>query len=317
MISIIIPVFNVENYLRQCLQSVIEQTFTDWECILVDDGSKDRSGVICDEFAKMDSRFAAIHQENRGVSAARNKGLQVAKGEYICFIDSDDWVKKTYLSDMLAGMEDKAVDMVVTGLSKIYPNRSSMSFSPPQRCIIKANDQYTKTFIDNVGLFYGPTSILYKTSIIRYNNLSFPVDFSFGEDTIFNFRYLNHVNDILLLPVINYFYRTNKGTLSSSMHDLPFTRYSIWKKRLSFYKSKNMWDSNIKENMYKELWAIVYDGIFSSSNHTFSHIKKILSFEEISDLKKWYHVYVAPFWIKKMIIHRASLVFYIYLYFIK
>lgn len=95
-ISIIVPVYKVEKYLHRCLDSIVAQTFTDWECILVDDGSPDGSGKICDEYAEKDGRFKVFHQENQGVSAARNKGLDNAKGEWIGFVDSDDWVSKEY-----------------------------------------------------------------------------------------------------------------------------------------------------------------------------------------------------------------------------
>ena len=93
-ISIIVPVYKVEQYLRRCLDSIVAQTFTDWECILIDDGSPDNSGRICDEYAEKDKRFRVFHQENVGVSAARNKGLDEARGEWIGFVDSDDWIEK-------------------------------------------------------------------------------------------------------------------------------------------------------------------------------------------------------------------------------
>ena len=96
-ISIIVPVYQVEKYLRRCLDSIVAQTFTDWECILVDDGSPDNSGKICDEYAEIDNRFRVFHQENAGVSAARNKGLDVAKGEWITFVDSNDYIEEDYL----------------------------------------------------------------------------------------------------------------------------------------------------------------------------------------------------------------------------
>ena len=312
MISIIIPLYNVEKYINQCLLSVVDQIFTDWECLLVDDGSTDKSGSICDQFAKLDNRFRVIHQENQGVSSARNNGLKMAKGEYVCFIDSDDWVSSNYLSDMLKGLVDDSIDMVVTGLSKENDNQNSLTFQPTERYKIKANGQFTKTFIDNVGLLYGPTAILYKKSIIKENNLLFPQESSFGEDTVFNFLYLEYVDNIYLLPCINYFYRVGEQTLSSHIYNLPLKRYEIWVKRYTFYKSKGMWNDISKENMYKELWAIIYDGIFSSTNHSLSYLRRLLSIEEISNLKKWYHVFDAPIWIKKAILIRASIVFLLY-----
>lgn len=110
MISIIIPVYNVKLYLDNCIQSVIQQSYTDFECILVDDGSTDGSSEICDQWAEKDNRIIIVHQPNGGVSSARNKGLEQAKGEYICFIDSDDWVDVDYLSAMINNLKEKETD---------------------------------------------------------------------------------------------------------------------------------------------------------------------------------------------------------------
>ena len=97
IISIIVPVYNVEKYLSRCLDSILFQSFPDWECILIDDGSSDNSGKICDEYAQQDDRFIVIHQQNSGVSAARNAGLDIAKGQWFSFVDSDDWIGSNFL----------------------------------------------------------------------------------------------------------------------------------------------------------------------------------------------------------------------------
>ncbi len=111
-VSIIVPVYNVEKYIRRCLDSIVAQTFTDWECILVDDGTPDNSGKICDEYAANDSRFVVIHKENGGVSSARNAGLDVANGEWITFVDADDWIEpETYEVAYKTAIE-KDVDLV-------------------------------------------------------------------------------------------------------------------------------------------------------------------------------------------------------------
>ena len=96
LISVIVPVYNVENYIAQCIESVIKQTYTKFEIILVNDGSKDNSGKICDEYALKDERIKVIHKENAGVSSARNVGIKQSKGQWITFIDSDDWVEEKY-----------------------------------------------------------------------------------------------------------------------------------------------------------------------------------------------------------------------------
>lgn len=111
-ISIIVPVYKVEPYIRRCLDSIIAQTFTDWECILVDDGSPDNSGAICDEYAKLDERFQVIHQKNQGVTRARANGVAVAKGDFITFVDPDDTIPKNALENLYSHTNDN-IDIVV------------------------------------------------------------------------------------------------------------------------------------------------------------------------------------------------------------
>ena len=128
MISIIIPVYNVKLYLDNCIQSVIQQSYTDFECILVDDGSTDGSSEICDQWAEKDNRIIIVHQPNGGVSSARNKGLEQAKGEYICFIDSDDWVDVDYLSAMINNLKEKETDLIICGLTQEFKDRNCIDY---------------------------------------------------------------------------------------------------------------------------------------------------------------------------------------------
>lgn len=111
-VSIIVPVYNVEKYIRRCLDSIAAQTFTDWECICVDDGTPDGSGKICDEYAEKDSRFRVIHKENGGVSSARNAGLDATKGEWVAFVDSDDWIEKETYETAYKTAIEKSADLV-------------------------------------------------------------------------------------------------------------------------------------------------------------------------------------------------------------
>ncbi len=110
LVSIVIPVFNVERHLRQCLDSVLRQTLKEWECICIDDGSPDGSGAILDEYGNKDARFKIIHQRNRGVSAARNLGIKLASAPYLTFIDSDDWVEDDALESLLSAMKESCAD---------------------------------------------------------------------------------------------------------------------------------------------------------------------------------------------------------------
>lgn len=121
-ISVIVPIYNVEPYLRRCIDSVLAQTFADFELILVDDGSPDACGAICDEYAKQDSRIAVIHQENKGVSAARNAGLKIATGNYVSFIDPDDWIEPEMVQTMVSAMKNERVQLVCCRWDNVYEN---------------------------------------------------------------------------------------------------------------------------------------------------------------------------------------------------
>lgn len=119
-ISVIVPVYNVELYLRQCLESILAQEFDDWEAILVDDGSTDGSGAVCDEYATRDSRFGVVHQVNRGLAEARNSGIEVSVGEYVFFLDSDDWLSTSCLSKLYSAIINNGCQMAVGRMTIEY-----------------------------------------------------------------------------------------------------------------------------------------------------------------------------------------------------
>ena len=114
-VSIIVPVYQVEHYIRQCVDSILAQTFTDFELILVDDGSKDQSGQICDAYAGMDKRVKVIHQKNSGVAAARNNGIACANGSYMCFVDADDWIEDTMIANCISRIKEIDADILRHG----------------------------------------------------------------------------------------------------------------------------------------------------------------------------------------------------------
>ncbi len=127
LISVIVPVYKVERYLDQCVRSIVDQTYRNLEIILVDDGSPDRCPQMCDEWAKRDSRIRVIHQENSGVSVARNAGLDIARGDYICFVDSDDWIDERYVQLLLSAMRENQASISICRIRYIKPNQSIIS----------------------------------------------------------------------------------------------------------------------------------------------------------------------------------------------
>ena len=177
-ISIIVPVYNAEKYLHRCIDSILTQTFSDFELLLIDDGSTDKSGQLCNEYASKDNRVKVFHKQNGGVSSARNLGLDNAKGEWIAFVDSDDSVMNTYLSELISSND---VDLVVSGVRFINGNTSLL---PPVALI---NIKENQGLLDEqlcYSYFRTPWSKLFKNRIIQLYSLRFSSFLRIGEDTI-------------------------------------------------------------------------------------------------------------------------------------
>ena len=198
LISIIIPVYKVEKYLSQCLDSVLAQTFTDWECILVDDGSPDESGKICDEYALQDSRFRVIHQKNGGVSAARNTGLDKARGEWITFVDSDDWIEPEMLTALSSVKNLSSTELIICSLNDTLGTGT----------FILPSDIEEKDWRNTLcSYLQSACAKAFRLEIINTNNLRFPIGIKLGEDTYFVYTYLSHIRSISFIkePFYTYF----------------------------------------------------------------------------------------------------------------
>lgn len=231
MISVIVPVYNVENVLHYCIDSILNQTYKDFELILVDDGSTDKSGRICDEYADKDSRIRVFHKENGGVSSARNVGIELASGEFICFVDSDDFLDKAYLESLLS-------------LKKRYPDYDNVwcgfqivngyqSFAILQKVVYETERNITESSVKEIMTLHdkwldsGPCCKLYDRELIVQNNLLFSEELSLGEDLFFNFQYLDFTNGrIVILNECLYNYeKSNEASLTSKFHNDLFEKY--------------------------------------------------------------------------------------------
>ena len=198
-ISIIIPIYNAEKKLTRCLDSIINQTFSNWKCILVDDGSTDLSGDICKKYVAKDKRFHVIHKENGGVSSARNVGINESSGEYICFIDSDDYVEKDYLASLLS---EEEADIVLCGFKS-----SSDILVLPEQNYFKLEELSTKLpVLLHSRLLDTPWAKLFKTALIKKNNICFDLKMRLGEDTIFVRNYLCYCKTVKIVNSNFYYY---------------------------------------------------------------------------------------------------------------
>lgn len=192
-VSIIVPVYNVEKYLQRCIESILTQTETDFELLLIDDGSKDKSGLICDEYAQKDERVNVIHKENGGVSSARNLGIEKANGEWICFIDADDYVRQDFLSDIQQYLFND-VDIVHWGFC--YDNCGMIVEKP----IVNKTNIMNMEEVCKKDLFHGYVwSYLFKRDIIEKNRIKFHTDLKYAEDWLFILTYYTKAHKMAAL----------------------------------------------------------------------------------------------------------------------
>lgn len=215
-ISVIIPVYNVENYIRACLDSILQQTFQDWECILVNDGSKDNSGKICDEYRRLDSRFKVIHKDNGGVSSARNRGLDIATGEWFTFVDSDDELTKDALSYMLKRCISNEADCCVCAIIRESEgnNFSQILNDKNKRDIIWSCLTYrTQKYADRGLLVDAPYAKLFRASIIKENNIRYVEGLCKSEDALFTAEYYYHAQRIISDNHPVYYYTLNPNSI--------------------------------------------------------------------------------------------------------
>lgn len=187
-ISIIVPVYNAEKYIDRCLQSIIHQSFTDWELIIVNDGSTDKSSEICEYFAKQDKRIRVFHKKNEGVSHTRQFGLNVTKGEFIIQMDADDWADNDMLECMYNAAIDAQADLVI---ADIYQETDKGQIYLCQKPHNTSNKILIKELLTH--LITGCYNKFIRAQLIKDNNIQFNTDVNFGEDTLFWINVLNKV----------------------------------------------------------------------------------------------------------------------------
>ena len=254
-VSVIIPVYNVEKYLRQCLESVIKQTFKDFECICVNDCSTDSSCKILEEYAKKDDRFVIINiSKNQGQGNARNEAIKIAKGKYISFVDSDDWVTKNYIEVLYNAIEKYECD-VVSSCFYLFDNikQKQIPYKFYKLCYENSFDNIDqKQKLLTNKLIWSTWAKIYNTNFIKNNNIYFKMNKM--EDNLFIFEIIVACNNIKFIECYSYFYRI--GRTNSTMANKTTRFYScieLLKNIKKFLVSKNIYE--IYENAF---YAQVY-----------------------------------------------------------
>lgn len=272
-VSIIVPVYNVVIFLPKCVDSILNQTFEDFELLLIDDGASDGSAQLCDEYALKDYRVHVFHKENGGVSSARNFGIRMAKGDYLTMIDADDYVDNTYLADFgLEGMDD--VDFSLQGYVKESMNKDlSITLS----CGV-CHRQYGRC---EMGLFYetyengailnSPVCKLFRTQIVQDNKLCFDESISLGEDHLFVLDYLAFVTCARVSARNGYHYVKSEGThLTSRIYSMDSIQYyynQVIAKRNAFMRNNGIVQLNSLgyNSMFFEFFFLTVNGHIQQS----------------------------------------------------
>ena len=220
-VSIIIPIYNVERYLRQCLDSIANQSYMNIEVILVDDGSTDGSGAICDMYVVKDARFRVIHQQNAGAANAKNAGLDAVTGAYVTFVDSDDWVEHNWLETMVRAMESETADVAECDFQKEYKNRSEKGNDNSYCSGVYTACDYLGFYLNNwtCSLFWNK---LFKTELIK--DIRFRRERRCIDDEFFTYKVLTNAQKIVRIEDELYHYRQRASSaVSSSKNRLQIT----------------------------------------------------------------------------------------------
>lgn len=225
-ISVIVPIYNCEPYLPACIDSIIEQTYNNLEIILVDDGSSDGSLDICNRYAEKDRRIIVFHQENKGVSAARNQGLKLASGELFSFIDSDDTLDLDMYELLVKFLNENNADVACCGYKHIVRDEIRL-VNDTKKVYVQNQEQALKSLISGYMLYGGLWNKLYKKAIV--DKLSFREDIKINEDILFNFEAISNSNIIVFADYAKYNYVARFGVSACFV-----TSYE--KKRLDNYK---------------------------------------------------------------------------------
>lgn len=243
-ISVIVPVYNTERYLRRCIDSILAQTFTDFELLLIDDGSTDASPAICDEYAQRDPRVRVFHKPNGGVSSARNLGLDNAIGEWISFVDADDWVDDVYFATLLKDATDTS-DIIISNFIEISDAHTTNNE-------FKCNNLSKVEIINKLLTSYGGTCLwgrIFRHSVLKNNDLRCPDGISFCEDFLLSAKAMVLSNNIIVINEPLYYYYQNRNSICHTQSERQIIEaISMNNQFIEFLKKNNSYNP-LKKSM--------------------------------------------------------------------
>ncbi len=279
MVSIIVPVYNAEGTLQRCIESILKQEYTDIELILVNDGSVDSSAEICDRYAGQDERVRVIHKENTGVSDSRNKAIEAARGEYLQFVDADDWITSDATKLMIREAERENCELVIADFYRVIGKRVSHKGSIKEAGVLTKEEFAEHMMESPADFYYGVLwNKLFRRDIIMEHQIRMDEKISWCEDFLFNLEYILYINQVSVLQVPVYYYLKTEGSLVSQSKNVSKaiqTKLDIFEVYNEFYKT--VYDekeySRKKLGIYRYLIDMAGDGMIMPG--FFSNSKKL------------------------------------------
>ena len=240
MVSIIVPIYNAEQYLRRCVDSILNQEYTDFELLLVNDGSTDASGDICEEYGDREPRVIVIQKENTGVSDSRNRALDRARGKYLQFLDSDDWITPDATRLFVRAAEEYGCDMVISDFYRVVGERLSTKGDIEEEGVL-TREEFAAHMMENPADFYYGVlwNKLYRRDIVEEHNLRMDTDINWCEDFMFNLEYIRYAKVFYALHAPIYYYVKRKGSLASQGINISKTvkmKLNVFEYYNNFYK---------------------------------------------------------------------------------
>lgn len=263
-VSIIVPVYNAEKTISRCINSILMQSYKDFELLLLDDGSEDGSAQICDDFAKRDMRVQVFHKENSGVSDTRNQGIAMARGEYLQFVDSDDWITPDATEFFMRTMTERACDMVIADFYRVIGDRVAQKGDIEKDGTMDRISYAASMMQKPANFYYGVLwNKFYKKSIIEEQDIKMDTTVNWCEDFMFNMEYIRHINTVYVLKLPLYYYVKTKDSLVSQGMSVKKT---IQMKRTVFASYNNFYKEVLGEEDYEKRKGQVYRFLFDAAN---------------------------------------------------
>ena len=308
-IDVIVPVYNNEDYIEDCIKSILAQSFTDFRLVIIDDGSTDRSGEICDSFSSKDERIEVIHQKNGGVSSARNAGIAALRSPYFCFVDSDDMIHTDYLANMYQLMQERKADLVICSFHLFNDGETDIDLSEIRETtlieVYTDTLQYEEKFVDDSMKLVSPTNKLYKTEL--FEGLYYPEGKVFEDDYVY-YRILDRSKCTVFTDAELYEYRMQDNSITHEKYNLKMLNHIEAKSQQIKYfhemKKQRLTEISLDAYMYWIWWNIenmkkegmsyreIMKPYFRFLKEAVMFLKPTQTFSAKKIMKYWYLAYI-------------------------